>query len=257
MMPMRTITIINQKGGSGKTTTAVCLGAALAQAGQRVAIIDLDPQRSASLWLGQADPDPEVADILLKTKTVAEVLRPTAVPGLQIAPGGPAMNTVERQLDPGMGHLLRLRAALAEMRSALDFVFLDCPPGLRDLSKVGLLCGDELLVPVEASFMALQGLAELAELADQAKSLNPTLRWCGAFLTRYTDRTIMSTQALTQLQAAFPNHLLPVRIPEGTRFKEAPGHCEPITVYDPEGAGAAAYRELATVIMAQQEAARG
>lgn len=254
---MRTITIINQKGGSGKTTTAVCLGAALAQAGKRVAIIDLDPQRSASLWLDQPDPDPEVADVLLKRKTLIEVLRPTSVPGLQIAPGGPEMNTVERQLDPGLGHLMRLRTALADARSALDYVLLDCPPGLRDLSKVGLLCGDELLVPVEASFMALQGLAELAELADQAKDLNPKLRWCGAFLTRYTDRTIMSTQALAQLQAAFPNHLLPVRVPEGTRFKEAPGHREPITVYDPEGAGAAAYRELAQVILSQQESAHG
>ena len=222
MTPMRTITIINQKGGSGKTTTAVCLGAALAQAGKRVAIIDLDPQRSASLWLGQVDPDPEVADILLKKKTVTEVLRPTSVPGLQIAPGGPAMNTVERQLDPGMGHLLRLRTALAEVSSSLDFVFLDCPPGLRDLSKVGLLCGDELLVPVEASFMALQGLAELAELADQAKSLNPTLRWCGAFLTRYTDRTIMSTQALAQPAGGVPESSPPGAHPRRDALQGGP-----------------------------------
>jgi chromosome partitioning protein len=166
------------------------------------------------------------------------------------------MNTVERQLDPGLGHLLRLRAALVEARPLLDIVLLDCPPGLRDLSKVGLLCGDELLVPVEASFMALQGLAELAWLADQAKDLNPHLRWCGIFLTRYTDRTIMSTQALSQLEVAFPDRLLPVRVPEGTRFKEAPGHREPITVYDPEGAGAAAYRDLAKVVLAQQEVTR-
>ena len=254
---MRTITIINQKGGSGKTTTAVCLGAALAEAGKRVAIIDLDPQRSASLWLNQPDPDPEVADVLLKKKTLTEVLKPTNVKGLQIAPGGAAMNTVERQLDPGLGHLMRLRTALAEIRQSLDYVFLDCPPGLRDLSKVGLLCGDELLVPVEASFMALQGLAELSELADQAKDLNPKLRWCGVFLTRFTDRTIMSTQALNQLREVFAERLLPVRVPEGTRFKEAPGHREPITVYDPEGAGAAAYRELAKVIISQQEAAHG
>jgi len=254
---MRTITIINQKGGSGKTTTAVCLGAALAEAGKRVAVVDLDPQRSASLWLNQPDPENEVADVLLKKRTLSQVLQPTSQERLQIAPGGVQMNTVERQLDPGLGHLLRLRTALAEVSSSLDFVLLDCPPGLRDLSKVGLLCGDELLVPVEASFMALQGLAELSELADQAKDLNPKLRWCGVFLTRFTDRTIMSTQALTQLQTVFADRLLPVRVPEGTRFKEAPGHREPITVYDPDGAGAAAYRDLAKVIISQQETARG
>ena len=254
---MRTITIINQKGGSGKTTTAVCLGAALAEAGKRVAVVDLDPQRSASLWLNQPDPENEVADVLLKKRTLSQVLQPTNQKLLQIAPGGAQMNTVERQLDPGLGHLLRLRTALAEITSSLDFVLLDCPPGLRDLSKVGLLCGDELLVPVEASFMALQGLAELSELADQAKDLNPKLRWCGVFLTRFTDRTIMSTQALAQLQMVFADRLLPVRVPEGTRFKEAPGHREPITMYDPDGAGAAAYRDLAKVIISQQETARG
>lgn len=254
---MRTLTIINQKGGSGKTTTAVCLGAALAEAGKRVAVIDLDPQRSTSLWLNQPNPDGEVADVLLKKQTLSQVLQPTSQPRLHVAPGGPQMNTVERQLDPGLGHLLRLRTALADIANAFDFALLDCPPGLRDLSKIGLLCGDELLVPVEASFMALQGLAELSELADQAKDLNPKLRWCGVFLTRFTDRTIMSTQALTQLQEVFADRLLPVRVPEGTRFKEAPGHREPITVYDPEGPGAAAYRDLANVIIAQQETARG
>jgi chromosome partitioning protein len=240
--------VANQKGGVGKTTTAVNLGAALADLGHRVLIVDLDPQGNASTGLG-VDPrnfDYSMYNVLLQDVAMDDCIEPTNIKNLFLAPSTLDLAGAEIELVPVLSREHRLRKAIDAIRDDFAFVFIDCPPSLGLLTLNGLTAATEVLVPIQCEYYALEGVSQLTRNVELVRSnLNPTLAITTIVLTMYDARTKLSDSVVSEVRAHFGDVVCKNIIPRSVRISEAPSFGEPITTHDPTSRGAIAYRELA------------
>lgn len=248
---MRTIAIVNQKGGSGKTTTAVNLAATLAEAGKKVLLIDLDPQASASMWYGFKEKGKGLYDILTGDIGLETALEMSSVDGLQVIPSSPLLAGVEKALANEVASETILKNKLMRLQEKpWDYVLIDCPPTLGILSLNALTTANEVLVPVEAHVMALHGLVQLLKTINLVKQrLNPALEITGILACRVDYRTKHSQEVLTQLRTRFEGKVCQSVIRENIRLAEAPLHLKPIIHYDGSCNGSHDYRKLAIELM--------
>jgi chromosome partitioning protein len=252
--PNKVIAIVNQKGGVGKTTTAINLAAALALEGISTLLIDVDPQANATAGLGfpKDEERATVYDILLNHAPAADVILQTKVDNLSLIPGTRNMIGANLELVAAQGRESQLREGLAPIRSNYRFILLDCPPALDLLTLNALVAADTLLVPMQAEYFALEGISELMATLDRvASSFNPGLALEGVLLTMFDDRTNLSQQVRDNLQEFFKERLFTTLIPRNIRLAEAPSHGLPVALYDPRSRGAEAYRALALELMAR------
>ncbi len=252
---MRKFAIANQKGGSGKTTTSVNLAAALGELERRVLVIDLDPQHSATAWLGLRDPGKGLYGLFVDNGELRDIIKPTGVPGVDLAPSSPWLVGVERILAGEVGAEQILRRHLARLPAdAWDYLLIDCPPTLGILTINALAAAEELLVPVEAHVMALGGLAQLLHTVEIVRErLNAGLRVSGILACRVDSRTRHAREVVEQLRERNGNLVYRTVIRENIRLAECPSFAQPITQYDPRSSGAADYRALAQEIIAQEK----
>ena len=244
----RVLTIANQKGGVGKTTTAVSVSAALADLGCRVLLVDLDPQGNATSGVGvRVPPDrPTIYDVLVGDVDLEDAIEPTSVRNLFVVPSNLDLAGAEIELVSAFNREQKLRRALEPIRTEYDIVLIDCPPSLGLLTVNALSAGDGLVVPIQCEYYALEGLGALRRNADLIRSqLNPDLDITGFVLTMLDARTRLSQQVVDEVRAHFGNRVFTTRIPRSVRLAEAPGFGQPITVFDPGSRGALAYRRLA------------
>lgn len=242
---MRVLVISNQKGGVGKTTTAISLGAALVDHGQRVLIIDLDPQANATSGLGVGKSG-AIYGVLLKARSITESVMHTELEGLDLIPSGPDMAGAEVELVPVMAREFRLRDALRAAAGAYDTVIVDCPPSLGLLTVNALAAGDAVVVPVQCEYYALEGLAQLLDTIEAVRQrLNAGLEVLAIVLTMEDRRNRLSMQVIEEVRKHFPKLVATTRIPRTVRLAEAPSHGKPISVYDPQSVAAKAYSDLA------------
>lgn len=253
---MRKIAIVNQKGGSGKTTTSVNLAAALAEAGKKVLLIDLDPQASASMWYGFKDKGKGLFEVLTEEGRIEDTIEKTMIEHLSMIPSSPLIAGVEKALANEMAAESILKNKIESMEAQdWDYVLMDCPPTLGILSLNALTMAQEVLVPVEAHVMALHGLVQLLKTINLVKQrLNPRLEIAGILACRVDYRTKHSQEVLEQLQSRFEGKVCQSVIRENIRLAEAPLHLKPITLYDPHCNGATDYRKLAKEILEQNGA---
>jgi chromosome partitioning protein len=248
----RVIAVANQKGGVGKTTTAVNLGAALAQAGKRVLLVDIDPQGNATSGLGidKRQVGACIYEVLLGTKAIREVRLPTPVRGLELVPASVQLAGAEIELVGMEAREKRLRLALAGERERYDYVFIDCPPSLGLLTLNALVAADSVLVPIQCEYYALEGVGQLMSTVQLVqRSLNPGLEVEGIVLTMFDARTNLSIQVVDEVKKYFRDKVYRSIVPRNVRLSEAPSHGKPIMMYDARSRGAEVYQELAKEVM--------
>lgn len=244
----RFMAVANQKGGVGKTTTAVNLGAALAELGYRVLVVDLDPQGNATTGLGinARNLHTSIYDVLLNDVALEDCIEPTAVRNLFLAPATIDLAGAEIELVPAFSRELRLRRALERLDDEYDFVFIDCPPSLGLLTVNGLAAATEVVVPIQCEYYALEGLGQLLRNVELVqRNLNPTLELGAIILTMYDARTKLSDQVTKEVRRHFGTKVCRNIVPRTVRLSEAPSFGQPIIVFDSTSRGSIAYRELA------------
>jgi chromosome partitioning protein len=244
----RILAVANQKGGVGKTTTSVNLGAALAELGFRVLVIDLDPQGNATTGLGIDARNFELSmyDVLMRDSSLEDCVEPTSMKNLFVAPATIALAGAEIELVPAFSRELKLKRAIESVIDDFDYVLIDCPPSLGLITVNALAAADEVLVPIQCEYYALEGLSQLMRNVHLvASNLNPRLDISTIVLTMYDARTKLSDQVATEVREHFGNKVCRIVIPRTVRLSEAPSFGQPITAFDPVSRGAIAYRELA------------
>ncbi|HVF04450.1 MAG TPA: ParA family protein [Frankiaceae bacterium] len=247
----RVLTVANQKGGVGKTTTTVNIAAALALRGLDVLVVDLDPQGNASTALGieHADRVPSMYDVLVGERTLAEVVQPTTIEHLSCAPATVDLAGAEIELGPQVAREARLKRAVAAYDRPFDYLFVDCPPSLGLLTVNALVAAREILIPIQCEFYALEGLGQLLHNVELVRShLNERLAVSTILLTMYDARTKLADQVANEVRTHFGDRVLGVTIPRSVRISEAPGYSQTVLTYDPSSRGALAYVEAAREI---------
>jgi chromosome partitioning protein len=247
---MRIVALANQKGGVGKTTTAVNLGAALAELGHRILLIDLDPQANATSSFGlQGADETSLYDPLLGGASITEKILPTRRDGLFIVPADIDLAGAEVEIARMPNHLTRLAETLKPLQddSTFDFVLLDCPPSLGILMSNALAAADELLTPIQCEYFALEGLVKIVRLVEQVRDsgANRRLEISGIVMTMFDRRTNLSAQVVAEVREHFAERVYETVIPRSVRLSEAPSFGKSILEYDPNGPAATAYRALA------------
>lgn len=261
-MSPRIITVANQKGGVGKTTTAINLATALAAIGERVLIIDLDPQGNASTGLGIDRRERLISsyDVLIGASGVVEAAMETAVPGLFIVPSTLDLLGVEMEIASAPDRVLRLRNALRAIDTGagyFSYVLIDCPPSLNLLTLNSMAAADSVLVPLQCEFFALEGLSQLLETVDQVRSsINPALIIQGIVLTMYDGRNNLANQVVDDVRANMGDTVYETVIPRNVRISEAPSYGKPAILYDLRCSGSQAYLQLASEVIRRERRLR-
>ncbi len=249
----RVLAIANQKGGVGKTTTAVNLSAALAEAGYRTLTVDLDPQGNATTGLG-IDPrtlDTSMYDVLMGTANIEDCIESTSIRHLFVAPASLDLAGAEIELVPMFSREMKLRQALVPLEGEYDFIFIDCPPSLGLLTVNALAAAREVIVPIQCEYYALEGLGQLLSNVNLIQqNLNPSLVISLIALVMYDARTRLADQVVTEVRHHFGDKVCRTVVPRTVRLSEAPSYGQPITTFDPTSRGALAYRELAKEVVA-------
>lgn len=258
----RVLAIANQKGGVGKTTTAINLGTALAATGEEVLVVDLDPQGNASTGLGidHKSRDVSTYDVLSAEAALRDIVRPTAVPHLWIAPSTLDLAGVELEIGQRRDRAHRLRDAVTALNGdpgepPFTYVLIDCPPSLNLLTINAMAAAHAIVVPLQCEFFALEGLSQLLKTVDQVKAtLNPGLEIHGIVLTMYDARNNLSGQVVADVRAFLGDKVYETVIPRNVRVSEAPSYGKPVLVYDLRCAGSEAYLRLATEVIQREKA---
>lgn len=248
----RAIALANQKGGVGKTTTAINLGAALASLEKKVLVVDLDPQANSTSGLGfpKRTEGGTVYDLLRDPAALPEI-QPTAFPHLQLLPSSRDLVGAEIELVDMPEREFRLASGLAKVRDLFDFIFIDCPPSLGLLTLNGLCAADAVLIPIQCEYFALEGVSDLMETIERVRhSFNPKLEIEGVVLTMYDERTNLSRQVVEDIRSYFQGRVYRAIIPRNVRLAEAPSFGKPILAYDIKSRGAEAYLNLAAEVLA-------
>jgi chromosome partitioning protein len=255
----RTFVVANQKGGVGKTTTTVNIAAALAQGGAKVLVVDLDPQGNASTALNvdHHAEIPSIYDVLIERYSMEEIVQPVAdIQGLFCAPATIDLAGAEIELVSMVARESRLQRALSAYHGAMDYILIDCPPSLGLLTVNAMVAGNEVLIPIQCEYYALEGLGQLLRNIELVRAhLNPHLHVSTILLTMYDARTRLASQVADEVRTHFPDQVLRTSVPRSVRISEAPSYMQTVMTYDPASTGALAYRESAREI-AERWAAR-
>jgi chromosome partitioning protein len=255
--PARVIAVVNQKGGVGKTTTAINLATALAATGAKVLLIDLDPQGNASTGLGilPAARRRTSYELLIDNLTIPDAIIATEVPNLDLVPASVELIGAELELVTEERREFRLRDALARAATPHDYVLIDCPPSLGLLTLNALVAAATVLVPLQCEFYALEGLSHLVRTIERVKrSLNPALEIEGVVLTMFDKRNNLSDLVAADVRGYFGDKVYDTVIPRNVRISEAPSHGKPVLLYDFRSAGAQAYIHLASEVLRREQA---
>ena len=250
----KVIAVVNQKGGVGKTTTSVNLCACIATLGHRVLLIDIDPQSNSTSGIGinKAKIKNSIYDVIINGSSLKDCYMKTMLDNLTIVPSAAELSGAEVELVTVISRETKLKEAIDEIRDDFEYIFIDCPPSLGLLTINALTASDNLMVPIQCEYYAMEGLAQLINSVRLVRQhLNPSLNFEGVLLTMYDSRTNLSDQVMTEVKKHFKEKVYKTVIPRNVRLSEAPSYGLPITLYDPSCTGAKAYHSLANEFLSQ------